>query len=272
MSRILFCDTNIIRTVLDDETHLDPFVQHVQENGYLLALSLVQVVELFKITHYHGPLADLIFATNAHFFKWWKEVIAEEVRAHAKGRPIELLSRPSIAAHYPGRTGRDDLRQALAGIDLEALYKEFEDQKSRYKGVMDWLPSTAPESGTQEATDIDFELHNYGFVLSTLRDVSPEFVEEIRGGPESLDPHLFPGAYIHGAYIYYRFILDGMISAPSDVMDIHQVFYVPYCSKVIMEKSMGSILYRLRRERGLIEGVDIVAMPHLRSIISPATR
>ena len=270
MSRILLCDTNIIREVLSDEGYLDPFVQHIRDNEFLLALSLVQAVELFKITDSHRQLADLLFATDAHFFKWWKDIVAEEVGTHAGGQSIEPLAKSSIPAHYPGPAGRDNLRQLFAGSDIRALYSEFEDQKSRYKEVMDWLPSTTPQSGTQQATDIDFELHNYGFVLSTLRDVSPDFVEGIRGNIESFDPHSFPGAYLHGAYIYYRYILKGMRSAPSDVMDIHQVFYVPYCKKVILEKSMGSILHQLRRERGLVEGVAIEAMPHIRSIIGPA--
>ena len=272
MSRILLCDTNIIREVLDDEGRIDPFVQHIHDNGYLLALSLIQAVELFKLVDSHRRLADLLFASNAHFFKWWKDIVADEVGAFGRGQPIELLSQPSIPAHYPGRTGREDLRRALAGSDIEALYSEFEDQKSRYKEVMDWLPSTTPQTRTQEATDIDFELHNYGFVLSTLREVSPNFVEGMKGNIELFDPNLFPGAYLHGAYIYYRYILKGMKSAPSDVMDIHQVFYVPYCSKVILEKSMGSILHQLRRERGLIEGVDFEAMPHLCSITRPARK
>jgi hypothetical protein len=267
MTRILFCDTNILRYILDDPSRVNPFLLHLQKKSFTLALSLIQVIEITKIKRYHAPLADLIFSSEAHFFSWWKTIVAEEVDAYPATENIDPLSYPSIKSGYPGVSGRVELTLALSGQDLNILWREFEDQKKRYKPVMEWLPSTLPRTQAKQAIDIDFRLHNYGVVLQILRDVAPEFVEWIKQNPDSFDEHAFPGAYVHAAYNYYRYILKGMESEPSDIPDLHQVFYVQYSSKAILEKSMAGILHQLRNERGLLSNVEIQSIRHVRSIV-----
>jgi len=267
MTSILFCDTNILRYILDDSARVDPLLRHIRQEDLTLAISLIQAIELTRLPRYHAPLADLIFSSDAYLFSWWKAIVAEEVDRYPNTNDADPLSHPSIPSHYPGPSGRAELADALSGQDLSILWSEFEDQKIKYKPVMEWLPSTLPPSRTDHAIDIDFRLHNYGIVLAILRDVALDFVESLKQDPESFDEQAFPGAYIHGAYIYYRYILKGIDPEPSDVPDIHQVFYVPYSTKVILEKSMAGILHQLRRERGLLKDVNIQSIRHVRSIV-----
>ena len=269
MDRILFCDTNIIRYILDTPNACARFTGFLRDEGLLHAISLIQVTELLRLPRYHGPLAQLVFEADSFFLDWWKGIIYEEAQAYPQTNRVEVLSRPSIRSHYPGSHGPDDLRRALAGKDLELLWTEFEDQKVRYKPVMDWLPSTLPRSRTKRSIDVDFSLHNYGVVLTVLRDVAPEFVEVVKVDPEAFMPTLFRGAYLHAAYNYYRFILKGMRSQPSDVMDVHQVFYVPYCAMVITEKSMAGLFSQLKKDRSLIDTVQIQSMRYARSAFGP---
>jgi hypothetical protein len=109
-------------------------------------------------------------------------------------------------------------------------------------------------------------MHNYGFVLQTLRDVAPRVVEFIKEDTTTFDPTSFPGAYMHGAYVYYRYILKEMNHEPSDTPDIHQVFYIPYCAEVIVEKSMAGILHQLQEERSLIPEVKINSIRRIREV------
>jgi hypothetical protein len=268
MSNILFCDTNIVRYILDDPARVDPFLRHVRHEGYILALSLIQAVELTKLPHYHASLAELIFSSDAHFFSWWKTVVEEEVDHYPATSDVDPLTHPSIPSHYPGPSGRADLTAALSGEDLSILWNEFENQKTRYKPVMEWLPSTLAPSPAASAVDIDFHMHNYGFVLGILRDVAPGFVESLKQDPESFSERAFPGAYIHAAYTYYRYVLKGYLPEPTDVPDIHQVFYVAYSTTAILEKSMAGILHQLRNERGLLGNVEIQSIRHVRSLLA----
>lgn len=267
MDRILFCDTNILRYILDHPSRVAPFLLHLQENNFTLAISLIQAIELTKLDRYHAPLAELIFPSDAYFFSWWKAIVAEEVNNYPDTDSIDPLSRPSIRKNYPGPLGKSYLARALSGQDLDILWREFKDQKARYKPIMEWLPSTLPKSRTEESIDIDFRLHNYGVVLQILRNVAPHFVESIKEAPDSFNERAFPGAYLHAAYNYYRYILKGMDPQPSDTPDLHQVFYVHYCSKVILEKSMAGILHQLKNERDLLSNVDIQSIRHIRSIV-----
>ena len=267
MKEILFCDTNIVRYILDDPSRADAFVDHVNETGFMLALSLIQVVELTKLTHYHVPLANLIFALDTHIFAWWKLIVAEEAERYPARAIIDPLSRPSICSHYPGFRGKSELALALSGNDLALIWTEFEEQKTDYEPIMAWLPSTLPSKQTEEVIDIDFKLHNFGVVLQMLRQISPEVVNRIEPSSETLGEGVFPGAYVHASYIYYRYILKGMKPQRSDVPDLHQVFYIPYCRKAIVEKSMAGILHQLKRERGLLPEVDVQTMKDMRSIL-----
>ena len=264
--RVLFCDTNIIRYLLDAPSRASRFAVHLREEGLVHAISLIQFTELLKLERYHAPLAQLLFDAQSHIFRWWKGIVHDEAAAYPNTSGIHAMSRPNIASHYPGKEGQDDLGRALAGGDLELLWNEIEEQKRRYKPVMDWLPSTRPRSNTPKAIDIDFTLHNHGVVLQVLRDIAPEFVETVQQHPDSFTPRLFPGAYLHAAYDYYRFILQGMKSQPSDVLDIHQVFYIPYCGAAILEKSMAGLLSRLKNERSLLGDVEIHSIRYARSI------
>lgn len=131
--RILFCDTNILRYILDQPSRVDPFLRHLEESEFTLVISLIQAVELTKLDRYHAPLADLILLEDAHFFSWWKAIVSEEVQAYPDTDSVDPLSRPSIRSHYPGSSGRAGLATALSGQDLSVLWREFEDQKIRYK-------------------------------------------------------------------------------------------------------------------------------------------
>jgi hypothetical protein len=102
MSNILFCDTNILRYVLDDASRVSPFLQHIKDGKYVLAISLIQVIELFKIPRYHLPLASLIIKTDAHGFSWWKEIVSSEVRVYPNTDGVDPLAYPSFGSSYTG--------------------------------------------------------------------------------------------------------------------------------------------------------------------------
>ena len=268
MARIFFCDTNILRYVLDTPGAPARFSARVRQKGLVHAISLIQLAELLKLPRYHSQLVQLIFDVGTCLFEWWKTIVQAEALAYPEPAPIDVLIQPNISSQYRSG-GPDTLRFALVGKDLELIWAEFEDQKVRYKPVMDWLPSTRPKSVSKHAIDTDFTLHNYGMVLQILRDIAPGLVNTIKRDPQFFTPTYFRGAYLHAAYDYYRYVLKGMRSEPSDIMDIHQVFYIPYCATVILEKSMAGVLSQLKRERSMLGTVEIKSIRYARSLFGP---
>ena len=252
--------------MLDESSRVSRFASYIEDYDSVFSLSLIQAIELTKLPQYHDSFAGLILTADAHIFAWWKAIVEEEADRYPGRERVDPLSRPSLASHYRGPNGQSELALALAGEDIDVIWREFEDQKKRYKPVMDWLPSTVPASLSKSAIDLDFGVHNFGFVIGTLREISPNLVETIEPELAALDEKAFPGAYLHAAYTYYRYILKGMSSEPSDVPDLHHVFYVPYCWKVIVEKSMAGILHQLKKERGLLSDVEIHSIRHARSL------
>lgn len=131
---------------------------------------------------------------------------------------------------------------------------------------MEWLPTTLSKSRSEKSIDVDFALHNRGVVLQVLRDVAPDFVESIRGNPDLFNERAFPGAHLHAAYNYYRYVLKAMKPKPSDTPDLHQVSYVHYSSMSILEKSMAGTLRQSKSERGLLSNA-VQSIRHLRAIV-----
>ncbi len=77
---------------------------------------------------------------------------------------------------------------------------------------------------------------------------------------------LFHGSYIRAAYTYYRYIRKGMHPEKSDIGDIHQIFYVPYCDEVIVEKSVAGFLHQLQKDKRLLDQISIKSIRFVREL------
>lgn len=197
-------------------------------------------------------------------FKWWKNILKEEVELYPTTLALDPILRPILTDLFHGSSGRVELQALLDAYDVDLMWQILDESKQPYMKVMSWLSRTAP--GDNADKHLDFVLHNYGFVVSELREDNQSFIDTFKGQASELKPELFRGSYIRAAYTYYRYVLKGMTPQPSDIGDIHHVFYVPYSSEVVQEKSMAGILHQIREEKGFPSETQIKSIRFIRDL------
>jgi hypothetical protein len=192
------------------------------------------------------------------------KILEEEMANYPSSAKIVLFHEPFINEIIGSHLGNSGFQLLLDSINAEILWDSMNDMKPGYMKLFSWLPTTLPS--LSEKIEVDFMLHNFGVVIGELRKVNQEFVKSFRENPNSLDVKHFCGVYVSAAYVYYRYILKGITPEPSDVGDIHQIFYFPYCREIVIEKSMSNILYQLKHERDIMVNTSIKTVRFVRSL------
>lgn len=262
----MYCDTNILSKIVDNPENWPAFHKYLSETQALLVVSLIQIVEFKKVPHYHQGLSKLLLSTPSAIFKWWKNILREETKLYPTTEGLDPIVRPILTDLLHGASGQIELETLLGADDIELIWQTVDSSKEPYMKVISWLPSTAPNNKT--FMDMDFKLHNYGVVADEIREVNQDLINALKGQADKFKPELFRGSYTRAAYSYYRYILKGLTPEPSDIGDIHHVFYAPYSDEMITEKSMASILHQLRKEKGLLPKTQIREIRFLRDLLS----
>ncbi|GEM_PF-5165363 len=259
-----FCDTNILRFLVEHPSKWESLKKYLQENNYRLVFSPIQFIEFKKIPRYHDGLTRLLSSIPSSFTKGSMKILEEEIANYPSSARINLFHEPSINKIIGNHLGNFGFQLLLDSINAEVLWDSMNDMKPKYMDLFSWLPSTLPSAS--EKIETDFMLHNFGVVIGELRKVNEGFLKTFRDNPTSLKVNYFCGAYVLAAYVYYRYILKGIAPAPSDVGDIHQVFYFPYCREVVTENSMSNILNQLKRERDIMVNTSVKTIKFARSL------
>ena len=191
-------------------------------------------------------------------------MLKEETERFPDTSTVDSIQRPLISDYLSGFVGEFILQALFSAYQVDIMSQILNESKEQYMKIMSWLSTTAPSPKAD--ANIDFEMHNFGFVLRELGDVNGPFVNMFKDQVDELKVKAFQGSYIRAAYTYYRYIKDGFAPQPSDIADMYQVFYMPYCKNVILEKSMSGILYRLRNDKGLLPETDIKSIRFVRSL------
>lgn len=262
--QFFYCDTNILRYLVDNPSKWTAFRQHLFAIKAILVVSWIQVIELSKVPHYHEGISRLLLSTRSALLKWWKDLLREETEHYPQTTVIDPIQRPLISDYLRDQGGQFVLRALFSSYEVDLMWQTLDDDKEPYMKVMSWLSTTAPGPAADE--NVDFTLHNYGFVVHELRELNESFLNTFKGRANDLNVEAFRGSYMRAAYTYYRFVQKGFAPQPSDIGDIHQVFYVPYCKSVVLEKSMAGILYQLRREKNLAPETDIKSIRFVRDL------
>jgi hypothetical protein len=262
--RLFYCDTNILRFLIDNPSKWPAFQRRLYDLDAVIALSWIQIIELSRVPHYHRGVSRLLLNNRSALLKWWKDLLTEEVERFPETTLVDPLQRPLISDYLKGQVGEFLLQALFSTYQVDIMSEVIDGSKEQYMRVMSWLSTTAPEPTADK--EIDFKLHNFGFVLSELRSVNEPFVTSYAKRVEDLKVEAFRGSYMRAAYTYYRYIQDGISPIASDIGDMYQVFYMPYCKNVVLEKSMSGILHRLRKDKNLLPKTEIKSIRYVREL------
>jgi hypothetical protein len=212
-----FCDTNIIRYLIEHPEKWTAFRRHLTENKRFLCISFVQLLELQKLPQHHTGFLRFVSVMPSIVFKWWRQILREEIFYY----PATTEVNPILGFVFDGvieaTSDRIELKSWLESSIADKMWDIFEETKQQYMPVLSWLPTTSPKSHANK--DMDFTLHNYGFILGEVRDIDANFLTDFKNTYE-LRTELFRGSNIRAVYTYYRYINKGMSPEKSDIGDI----------------------------------------------------
>src|SRR4030067_338709 len=104
--RLFFCDTNILRYLVDNPPRWLALRKHLSEINALLVLSWIKIVELSKVPHYHEGISRILLNTPSALLKWWKDLLGDEVKCYPDTFTIDPIQPPLISDYLQGRLGQ----------------------------------------------------------------------------------------------------------------------------------------------------------------------
>jgi hypothetical protein len=262
--KLIFFDTNILREIITHKEKWHPFSQYLENENLVIVISAIQFIELYKVKRYHDVVTSFLLEIPSCMFRWWTEILKDEVEAFPHTLKIQYLTFPSFQEMFSRTNQGDKLRSVLDDPKIGFMWEAMEVEKLQFLPIMKLVTKTLPKN--QDFINQDFELHNFGRVLSDLRKVSRSFIDEVKDDLETSDLEYFTGSFLRASYLYYKYILRGAKLKPSDLGDYYQTFYIPYCSIAVVEKDMARILHLLKKGKNLLPNTEVKSIRFIRRI------
>ncbi len=112
---------------------------------------------------------------------------------------VDPIQRPLISDYLHGHFGQFALEALFSSYQIDIMARVIDENKEQYMRVMSWLSTTAPKPTADK--NIDFTLHNFGFVTHEVSDVNKQFLDVFKGKDEFPKVEEFRGSYMRAAYI-----------------------------------------------------------------------
>lgn len=257
-----YCDTNILRFLVETKDKWKRLEEYLIVQKLILVISWVNIVEMVKLPKYHRDLSQLLLQVPTAILKMRQDIIRKEILEYPN-KVNNIINYPLLRFMLDSRDKVGQLQKILGAEDVEAMFSVLGELKLDYPPKMDWLKNTKPK---EDFIDTDFELHNYGWVVDDVRQENEEFVREFRDQPSHFRASHFRGSMLAAAYNYYKYILKTYEPGPTDVADLHQIYYFPYCKHIVIEKEMAGLLSQIKRERGLLAETKIDSIRFARTL------
>ena len=262
--KLMFFDTNILREIINHKEKWQSLSQYLKSENLVVVISAVQFIELYKVKRLHNVVADFLLETPSFMFKWWTEILRDEVEAFPHTLRVQHLTFLSFQEMFSLTNQGNKLRSVLEDPKIDLMWEAMELEKRQFLPIMTLVPKTRPKD--QGFVDQDFELHNFGRILSDLRKVNQAFIDEKKDKLKPSDLEIFSGSFLRASFLYYKHVLKGAKPEPSDLGDYYQTFYIPYCAIAVVEKDMAGILHLLKKERKLLPNTEIKSIRFIRQI------
>lgn len=170
------------------------FHNYLAETETSLSVSMIQLLELEKLPRYDYGLLKFLSIVPASMLNWWKNILGNEIKQY----PVNTIANVNLVLgdivdgiiRTPSK--RFSLKEIIESKEISLLWDFFEQSKDQIMPVLSWLPSTSPKPGADQS--LDFTLHNYGFVLSEIRDVDDNFIAGFKGRYDELAVEAFRGS------------------------------------------------------------------------------
>lgn len=251
-TRFAHADTNILSMVSKDLTLWRPLQDFLHSNDLCLAISGAQAAELSEAKHLHESLNVLLTAVPSVIIKNADKVLNEEVESHPQRRTVTLLSYPLNAL----------LRTTLSDyLSDPALAQARREQRIAAKCWIERLvnlKSNFAPTKSGKYTKEQAEEFVWLLMLPELSISHLEFLTRFKNDLANLKTNVFRSCRIMGYVTFYKYYIGKQEPKLNDFGDMFQLYDLPYCRLVIIERNMCEFLRQIKRNHDVLDGVTIM--------------
>jgi hypothetical protein len=252
-TRFAHADTNILSIVSKDVKLWRPLQDFLHANDLCLAISGAQIAELSEAKHLHESLNILLTALPSVTIKPADKVLTEEVKSHPERRTDTLMAYPLNALVGTTNFGNYLSTPALAEARQQQRLAA-QTWMERLANLKSNFPPTKSGKYTKEQAD------EFAWII-TLQELAVshlEFLALFRDNVTSLKADVFLSLRIMGYAIFYKYYIGNQEPKRNDFGDMFQLYDLPYCRLVVIERNMCEFLRQIKRNHDVLNRVTIM--------------
>jgi len=230
-----------------------PLFNFLFENHLCIAFSDALLVELSQATRKHDKFNTFFTILPSAKIKSFEAVIEEEVKSYPKMRTDILLLRPTNSEF-----GRQTITSWLSSDKIEEPRRNQQLYTKNIKQQLEYVKSNFPPSNQGKYNIEQAEIFAWMVTVQWLKRSYPDFMKKLNDNRRLLKAEAFPSIQLFAYYVYYKYYLDNRQPKElSDFGDLFHLFYFPYCTLIILERNMYSILNQIKSRCKVLDGVEV---------------
>lgn len=249
-SRIAYFDTNIISHLAKNKQLWSKLDEFLVQHGLILGVGAAQFMELSAAPGLHQALAELLITVPSGLLKQENTIVDEEVKAHPQGRAETLFH------SFTYNKSPQELWEDLPGLLSSSKMSEMREFQLRYARLMPvqlaQLKDNFPQPRTGNYTRKQLNQFVWVITVQWLHSFYHDFMTSFSDNPASFHPEVFLSIQLFALVIFYKYYLGRRHpKTVSDFGDLYHLFLIPYCSLVITERDLCSILNQIKRNHNM---------------------
>jgi len=255
----VYFDKNIISLIVEHSELYRPLFNFLFENHFCIAVSDALLIQLSQETRKQADFNTFFTLLPSDRIKSYEAVIEEEVKSYLEMR-ADTLSLWSANSAFRNETIASWL---ISDKIKEAQRKQLLNAK-KVKHHLESIRSSFPPSNLGKYKIEQAEIFAWMFTVQWLRGNHPQFICKLNENRHLLKAELFPSIQLFAYYVYYTcFLGNKQPRALSELGDLFNLFYFPYCKLIILERDMCSVLNKIKLHSNMLDGVEVANIDFL---------
>jgi len=270
---IAYFDTNIYGILVQRPESWQSICTYLQDNGLLLGVSDVNVLELSSAPGLHRDLARFLLQIPSAWFKPATRLMSEEVQAYLDGGQVTPVVGPIsslvLESDDPVAYLEAFLRREVVVNTRSTMVRRKDEFERRIRETMDnFEPVTGDTYSEADGPYYAFQL----IWLQILCEDYPECAARVKNEMgidwrplPSIAPQL-RGLWLFALAQFYRYYLHRRRPTGTDYGDLIQTVSIPYCRVAVVERELSQDLSHIKGNDSVLQHTEIHDLGFLREL------
>ena len=239
-SRFIFLDTGILSDLCIRKELYRPLFDYLSENDLTIAVSDGLLAELSQATRKHDDLELLFTCLPSAMIKSFETILHEEIQAYPNARQNNLLHYPLSHPSYT-KTLREHLSsKKLAQTRNQQLAFAKQMKKRHFLLKPNFKPTKKGSYTKEQVSDFARQLTKQWLRKNSV------FKERFGEQDSKIDYSKFRSLQLYAHVLFYKFYLGGRTPKKTDFGDLYNIFSLPYCEKIVLEKDLHETFRQIK--------------------------